>query len=729
MQKIERHTSVQRRRKSIIPLILSILVFLLALAPLSDLFRFGERELSFFVAIDIVTIIGFLVVYNIMKRHVSILFSSVQLGALALFGVATAHFLQNTPSYDTFFGIVRGTSAYLPLALFSLTILLVPFLTVTKNAIRAFFAIVFALPLLVLANQFLVDSIVPTAYVGVFVLFIGMFALPLYTMTLRNFVVTCIVALTSFVQLWFAHGAIPPSVVFVLLGGSIVYAVRMILSLHYACRTSHIATQLTHNPTIRVQGVFAIITILFLLIQNGQSYVRGIMSDVGRLFTQEKHTLSVLFTDATNYQAPNGTLTEWVQNTGIFGVLTLLALIGAAVYVAYRAIREPEYYEKSWYTLVYVSAAAVGIGTLIALLMPIGVGGMLLLATAYALLCVSAAKISPSHAWVIITTKWLVTRRALAIILSLCVALTWYYAVRYATATHAASKSAWYEAYQRMPSPHYLAVAIAGDVERFRNEITAGIASEKLLDAARTVTTSIVDARKRYPENSEIEYVALMHYELLTQLGVKGAADEAIAILEKLHTQHPDVLLLTLRYASALLEASRAKDALDILDKNKSFVESDTELHYNTLYAYVLMALENYDAAAKMFANIISNGANDRVIYLAYGISQVHSDIPAARRILAEAIAKFPSDASVYIYAALIEQIAGDRATAQATLERGIRRATVGDITILRTLLDELMQKGSITSVGIANIPLPEPLPLDISTSTATTTSTILNND
>ena len=178
MQKIERHTSVQRRRKSIIPLILSILVFLLALAPLSDLFRFGERELSFFVAIDIVTIIGFLVVYNIMKRHVSILFSSVQLGALALFGVATAHFLQNTPSYDTFFGIVRGTSAYLPLALFSLTILLVPFLTVTKNAIRAFFAIVFALPLLVLANQFLVDSIVPTAYVGVFVLFIGMFALP-----------------------------------------------------------------------------------------------------------------------------------------------------------------------------------------------------------------------------------------------------------------------------------------------------------------------------------------------------------------------------------------------------------------------------------------------------------------------------------------------------------------------------------------------------------------------
>src|SRR3989338_5225315 len=166
----------------------------------------------------------------------------------------------------------------------------------------------------------------------------------------------------------------------------------------------------------------------------------------------------------------------------------------------------------------------------------------------------------------------------------------------------------------------------------------------------------------------------------------------------------------------------RVRKRSDILDTNSSRMTSDTQMQYTTLYAYVLMALEVYAGAAALFAEVVKTGSRDSGTYLAYGISQVHTDVPAARRILAEALAKFPSDASVYVYAALTEQIAGDRNAARAVLEKGIRRATSGDTAILRTLLDELTQKGSISSIGIANIPVPEPLSLDISTTTATST-------
>src|SRR3989344_1089524 len=722
MQKIERHTSAKKERKPIVPLISFALVPSFAILPVFVLVRFGERSLSFFVAVDCVTVLVLLVVYKVMQRRAQFTFLSVQLAAGAIFVLATVQFLQYAPSYDTFFGIPDAESAYLPIALFALTILCVPLLVVQKLTVRVFFGVLFALPVLMLPSAVLDGGSTATAFVGMLTLFVGAFALPLYTMSKRNFSIASFVATASLVHIGYGAGALPHSILLVLLIASLVFFARMLLELHYAARANHIAARLTRNAALRARGVFAFATALLILAQNGQLYALALAGGAKQLFTQELSTLALLLQNAEQFEAPSGTLALWLQHLGTLGALTFLALVGAAIYMTQRALREPEFYEKSWYTLVQVTAAGVGMGTLAALLMPLGSGSVLLVGVLYEFLCVGVAKISPERAWFMTTTKRVFLRRAGAPMLALCVALVWYYTVRYAFATRAASKSAWQEAYQSMPSPHYLAGALETEAAEFRSQLTVANDAEVALDLARTVTTHIVEARKKYPDNTEIAQAALTHYEFLTQLGVKGAVDETIAILEKLYAQNPDAPLLTLRYATALLEASRAQEARDILDTSSSRMTSDTQMQYTTLYAYVLMALEDYAGAAALFAEVVKTGSRDSGTYLAYGISQVHTDVPAARRILAEALAKFPSDASVYVYAALTEQIAGDRNAARAVLEKGIRRATSGDTAILRTLLDELTQKGSISSIGIANIPVPEPLSLDISTTTATST-------
>src|SRR3989344_2908374 len=399
MQKIERHTSAKKERKSIVPLISFALVASFAILPVFDLVRFGERSLSFFVAVDCVTVLVLLVVYKVMQRRSQFTFLSVQLAAGAIFVLATVQFLQYAPSYDTFFGIPDAESAYLPIALF-----------------------------------------------------VGAFALPLYMMSRRNFIIASFVAVASLVLVGYGTNVLPQSMLLVLLIASLVFFVRMLLEFHYAARANHIAARLTRNAALRARGVFALATALLILVQNGQLYALALAGGAKQLFTQELNTLALLLQNAEQFEAPSGTLALWLQHLGTLGALTFLALVGAAIYMTQRALREPEFYEKSWYTLVQVTAAGVGMGTLAALLMPLGSGSVLLVGVLYAILCVGVAKISPERAWFMTTTKRVFLRRAGAPMLALCVALVWYYTVRYAFATRAASKSAWQEAYQSMPS-------------------------------------------------------------------------------------------------------------------------------------------------------------------------------------------------------------------------------------------------------------------------------------
>lgn len=739
MQKIERQTTSHGKRKSFIPLLSFVLMPLFALSPFFDTFLFGERSLSFFVVIDIVTVLTLIVAYRIARRRTELTFTSIQLSAFAFFAVATVIFFQHAPSFDTFFGITDATRAYLPIAFFTLTILFAPLLThTTTTSIRLFLSVLFALPLLVLPSAIFDGITVSSAYVGVIAFVAGAFALPLYTMTFRNFLIAGVVFGATLTLVWLSIGNISHSIMLILVAISMTYFVRMLTSAYYARRTHYVATRLMHNPTLRVQGVFALVSVIVIFCGYGAYGLDGV---VGSLVQEQNRIQEMLVTlrdtshvgytvivdgqysvGPTTILTARGTLVSYVQSTGLLGLLAFLALVLSTIYATVRALREPDYYEKNWYTLVQVHAGIAGIGTLGALLMPVGSGGMLLVASAFALLCVSIAKISPSDVVVFMSSKHIVTRRLFALALMLLVLLTWYYGVIYATATVAAARSSWREAYQYMPSSHYLAGALLSEAERFRNDLASNQNMTTTLEEARTVTTHIVEAREQYPDDIKIMHIALLHYELLTQLGVDGAVQEAVTLLELLHARNPESTSLIMRYATALLEAERPQEARDLLDKKESLLTSDAASERDHLYAYVLMALEEYDAATEMFSRALARGVSDSSTYLAYALSQVHSSIPAAREILAKAIVKFPDEASVYVYAALIEQIAGDRNAARAILEKGVRRAALGDTALLQKLLDELVTYGSITSIGVAN--MPTPALVDMSTASTTATST-----
>src|SRR3989338_3141847 len=739
MQKIERHktTAVPRAlRKSWISLLSGALLVFLVFMPLFDAVPFGERSFSLFIGFDIVAILVFFLAYRLSEKRMKVPLTGVQITALIFHAVAAFVFTQTSPAFDSFFGIHdEPLRAFLPISLFILTILCLPLLRIDKNTIHLFLSASFVLPLVALPVVFFGGSTEEVGFISMYTLLVGMLMLPLYTMTPRTFLAVVVIASVAMFEFFTAFPMYPALIVPLALF-FIYYISRMLRALYHERHSQHVSTRLIRSPSLRVQGVIAIVFfigvaamfVFDLRKSNVQDYVaEGTRSFVALRDVTFDGDFRVVLADmqyrGNGYPAV-GTLIHFAQGAGILGMFAIFALMPAPLYGTFRPLREPEYYEKVWYLFLQANAAIVFFGTVYALFVPIGIGAMLLVATSYGMLSVCILKLTPSYVWMLTTAKYHTLRRIGASALVLAALFAGYYTARYAAATMAAQHSDFMKAYHYAPAPHYLARAIAQDSLQFTVALGERSNESVMLDLARSATTRIAEARKQYPDDIRILLIALSHYELLTQVGVSGAVNESLAVLEKISAQYPSSSAFALRYAAVLLEVKNPKDALAVLEKHAYAFEDASSLEYDRMFAYVLMALEDYAAAADRFEAILAKPENGENIetYLAYAISRIHTNIPAARKILGTALTKFPNEVRVYIYSALAAQIDRDMAAAQIILEEGLRKAPPGEAQHLRTLLDELMQKGSITSIGISGLPAPEPIDFGISTSTASTT-------
>ena len=213
MKKGERHNTAPLQRAPLLRFFAMALLTALVFVPFFDMMHI-EKDAPGALLLGVVIVAALLGIgaYRLALRRVAVSCTAVQYSAAAFALVAAFAWCQRTLTFDTFFGVANAAHGYLSVLLFSLCIVLMPMLRVTRQQIRHTLVLICVLPIVLLPFVVLQGITATAVYSALLALFVGAFALPLYKVTLRVLSVALSVTGVSLGYLWYGHTLLPKSI-------------------------------------------------------------------------------------------------------------------------------------------------------------------------------------------------------------------------------------------------------------------------------------------------------------------------------------------------------------------------------------------------------------------------------------------------------------------------------------------------------------------------------------
>jgi Flp pilus assembly protein TadD len=197
-------------------------------------------------------------------------------------------------------------------------------------------------------------------------------------------------------------------------------------------------------------------------------------------------------------------------------------------------------------------------------------------------------------------------------------------------------------------------------------------------DGARFFLGQIAEEQKQWPRAIEwydqiqdSEHALPARLRTANAIAKQGKVDAARQYLQKVSADYPDQQVqVTVAEAQVLRDASRNKDAFDLLDKALKADPDQPELLYD--YALTAEKLEKYDILEQNLRKLIEVRPDHAHAYnaLGYSFAERNTRLPEARELIEQALKLAPEDYFIVDSLGWVQYREGDLKSAAETLRR-----------------------------------------------------------
>lgn len=430
----------------------------------------------------------------------------------------------------------------------------------------------------------------------------------------------------------------------------------------------------------------------------GAAFVLGVSAVL--VFYRSSDTLAAALQKTTF----NTLITSGAYSSAFVSIVVLLLFL----YMGFRILFSPEFYEKGWYTVAKAAFASGVVILFFSTITRVYIPAVTLVYMSIGILACAYIELMPAR--VISFGKTEKKKRQImsfgigalgiativpcmqGVLSQARSAIVYEKAIQKSENTSRAEELV--RAYGYYKDKEYASLATHYYAESFKNIIQNGGAKE-LLNTGVSEAIPIVRAfHDRYPDDASISSSIKEIYGVLVLLGVKGADYEYVALCDR-YGKEDCVSNNAEAYAVALLALGKTQEVKLLIETTK---DSMSPSMWHEIRARLFVKEREYSNAIVELAEVIRQNPYNREVRILYGVlvGQV-SGVPAAAVVFDEYIRDFPDEEDGYIFSALAHVAYRDMEGARTLLAVAVEKSAVHDRA--SALLQEISSSGTITSI------------------------------